>query len=71
MRPSPGPKSALRGCAVRANRRHRRRRNGREVKLWRNIMALERLDRGDTLTDIARTYGVAHTTSGVEGVVEA
>jgi DNA invertase Pin-like site-specific DNA recombinase len=36
---------------------------------------LARLDRGDTLTDIARTYGVAHTTiarlrpfGGVEGV---
>jgi DNA invertase Pin-like site-specific DNA recombinase len=38
---------------------------------------LERLDRGDSLTDIARTYGVAHTTiarlrpfGGVEGVVQ-
>jgi DNA invertase Pin-like site-specific DNA recombinase len=38
--------------------------------------ALERLDRGDSLTDIARTYGVAHTTiarlrpfGGVEAAV--
>jgi DNA invertase Pin-like site-specific DNA recombinase len=39
--------------------------------------AIERLDRGDSLTDIARTYGVAHTTiarlrpfGGGEGVVQ-
>jgi DNA invertase Pin-like site-specific DNA recombinase len=38
---------------------------------------IERLDRGDSLTDIARTYGVAHTTIArlrpfgvVEGVVQ-
>jgi DNA invertase Pin-like site-specific DNA recombinase len=39
-------------------------RMGRPLKLTpdQRQEAIERLDRGDSLTDIARTYGVAHTT---------
>jgi DNA invertase Pin-like site-specific DNA recombinase len=53
-------------------------RMGRPLKLTpdQRQEAIERLDRGDSLTDIARTYGVAHTTiarlrpfGAVEGVV--
>jgi DNA invertase Pin-like site-specific DNA recombinase len=53
-------------------------RMGRPMKLTphQRQEALDRLDRGDSLTDIARTYGVAHTTiarlrpfGGVDGVV--
>jgi DNA invertase Pin-like site-specific DNA recombinase len=52
---------------------------GRPLKLTphQRQEAIERLDRGDSLTDIARTYGVAHTTiarlrpfGGVEGAAE-
>jgi DNA invertase Pin-like site-specific DNA recombinase len=52
---------------------------GRPLKLTphQRQEAIERLDRGDSPTDIARTYGVAHTTiarlrpfGGVEGVVD-